>query len=357
MDNDNTVKGEISDKTKKGSKVLKVLGIIGAVFFFITYIPFLILPFYAHLGTTDGILSSRVVYGWEAVTTIFMWFCIIPVFPVCILYQIAFGIGYIRRKGKAVNIAAIATVAAVIIATAVTCIIYIFKEKARTEELTPQVRAYLTEHYGEELANEAKLQLHEYDAGTFWATTKVLPDDLWFELDLAPDGYYDDLDRVFLTVNPKYEEGFRKYLDEQYDLPDDMNTQPHIASIDFTGYKNGDDFTSLFPKTGYEVAGVTVKVTHDEVVQDKLMELAMQAVNDICPRFEGHKLGHFMVYVRDTDFDETAASIQIDFPCADTMNFTVVQIEPRIYDDMPDTIWEDGFFAEEMKDVGYTDQD
>ncbi|MBP5655371.1 MAG: hypothetical protein J6X33_07625 [Clostridiales bacterium] len=350
MDNENT------GKKDRRAKVLKVLGVIGAVFFFLSYIPFVILPFCAQLGIEDGILSSRTVFGWEAVTTVFFWCCVIPIFPICILYQLAFGLLYIRRKHIALKIAAALTCAAVVIATAIPCLLYIPKERARVEELSPEVRSYLEGKYGSELAQEAKLKLYEYIPGTFHATSQVIPNDHWFELDHAPDGYYDDLINVFCGQNTKYEEGFRNYIDDKYDLPEDMHSQPHISSIDFTGYKHGDDTSKLYPQTGYEVAGVTVTMEHDEIVQKNLQKLAMRVVNDICPRFEEeHRLGHFMVYIRDVDFQETAASIQIDFPCADTLNYTVVQIEPRIYDDMPDTIWEDGFFAEEVNDVGYFD--
>jgi len=339
-------------KTRQRSRAIKVLGVVGAVFFFLSYIPFLILVLYAQDGAHTGLWGGRTVYGWEAVTTMFPWFCIIPIFPVCIIFQIVFGIFYIRRKNKGLKIASAVMAAATIVAIAIPCIAYIPKEKARIEELEPEVRSYLAQRYGEELSKDAKLSLYEYDTGTFQANSKVLPGNIRFELDHAPDGYYDDLINAFSGQNPKYDEGFRNYLDDLYDLPENMHSQPHIEKIDFTGYKNGDDTAKLYPKTDYQVAGVMVRLDHEHIVQDELIRLAMEAVNDITPKFEGHKLGHFMVYVKDIDFDETAASIQIDFPCADTMNYTVVQIEPRIYDDMPDTIWEDGFFAEEMNDVG-----
>ena len=349
MEKDNTVRGDIpATKDPKKATVLKVLGIVGTVFFFLSYIPFFVLPIVSLVGVTEGMFGVRTVYGWEAVSNVFLWMCILPVYPVSIIYQIVWGVFYIRRKKKALKIATIILVAVILISTAATCIIFKFKEKERYEELIPEVRAYLTDKYGSDFANSAELSLYEYDVGTFKGRSPIFDPSEEFELDHAPDGYYDDIINVFNRQNEKYEKDFRNYLDKKHSMSGEIHVQPHIASINFDGYKKGEDYSVLFQATKYSIAGLTIELPHDEIKQDRLISLTKKAIDEYVPKLGDHTLRFIMIYVRDEDSGSTVASIQIDFPSADTKDYTVIQIEPRISDDTPDTIWADAFFAEEI---------
>ena len=82
--------------------------------------------------------------------------------------------------------------------------------------------------------------------------------------------------------------------------------------------------------------------------QEKLITLTKKAIDEYVPKLGDHTLKFIMIYVRDEDSNSTVATIQIDFPGADTKDYTVIQIEPRISEDTPDTIWDDAFFAEEI---------
>ena len=336
------------EKDSRRKTGLKILGIAGTIFFFASYIPFVILPFASAGGVSESLFEGRTVYGWLAVANTFKWFCIIPVFPVCLIYQIIFGFAYLRRKHTALKISAAALAALLIISTAATCVVFAFREKARTEELLPKVRAYLKENYGEEFAGSAELTLYSYDAGTFKGRSPVLPADKVFEIDDSPDGYYDDIVVCFLGKNKDYEEGFRKYLDARYGLPDGMHCQVHISRIDFTGFKDGADTTMLYDKTSYQIAGVTVEKAAEDITQDKFISLTKEMLNEYIPGMEGVTLKFFMIYVKEKETGNTVGCIQIDFPSAETLNYTVVQIERRIYEGAPETIWDDVFYAEEV---------
>ncbi|MBO4461089.1 MAG: hypothetical protein J5778_10610 [Clostridiales bacterium] len=344
MDIDNTVKGK---KDSKGTIVLKILGITGTVFFFLSYIPFFILSLVSLDGISEGMFGARNIYGWEAVSNFFMWMCIIPIYPVAVIYQIVWGIAYIRRKKKALKIAAASLVAVILIATAATCIIFRFREKARYEELIPGVRTYLKDKYGSDFADSAELTLYDYDAGAFKGKSPIFGT-LSFELDHAPDGYYDDIINVFNGQNDKYEKDFRKYLDQKHGMTGEIHVQPHIASINFDGYNKGDDYSALFPATEYSIAGLQIELPHDEIRQERLIELTKKAIDEYIPKLGDHTLKFIMIYVRDEDSGSTVATIQIDFPGENTKDYTVIQIEPRISDDTPNTIWADAFFAEEL---------
>lgn len=349
MDKDNSAKGDIpGTKDSENRTVLKVLGIIGTVFFFLSYIPFFILPLISLDGVSEGMFGARTIYGWEAVSNYFMWMCIIPIYPILIIYQIVWGIVYIRRKKKALKISTIALVAVILISTAATCIIFRFREKARYEELIPEVRTYIKDKYGSDLADSSELTLYDYDAGAFKGSSPLFPSNIKFEIDHAPDGYYDDVINVFLGQNDKYEKDFRKYLDKIHDMEGEIHVQPHIASINFDGYHKGDDYSVLFPKTEYSIAGLQIELPHDEIRQDRLIELTKKAIDEYIPKLGDHTLKFIMIYVRDDDSGSTVATIQIDFPGENTKDYTVIQIEPRISDDTPNTIWADAFFAEEL---------
>ena len=93
----------------------KVFGIIGTVVFFITYLPFLLLIEYSLHGIQSGIIGGEYVYGFEAIGCALLFLSVVPVYPICVLYQLIFGIAYVRRHRK-IRIAAIATVACIVTA-------------------------------------------------------------------------------------------------------------------------------------------------------------------------------------------------------------------------------------------------
>lgn len=349
MDKDNFA-GDTIPVTEGAQRTtfLKVLGIVGTVFFFLSYIPFFALPLFSVFGINEGIFGVRTVYGIEAVYTLFCWLSLIPLYPVSIIYQIVWGIVYIRRKKKALKIAAIALVAVILVSIAATCILFKFKENERYEQLLPEVRTYLTDKYGSEFADNAELYLYDYDAGTFRGRSPLFDSTEVFEIDHAPDGYYDNVINSFTRQNEKYEKAFRNYLDEKHSMEGEIHVQPHIASINFDGYSKGDDLSFLFPKTKYSIAGLQIELPHDEIRQEKLITLTKKAIDEYVPKLGDHTLKFIMIYVRDEDSNSTVATIQIDFPGADTKDYTVIQIEPRISEDTPDTIWDDAFFAEEI---------
>ena len=254
-----------------------------------------------------------------------------------------------KTKKRTVLKAAIAiTASLILISVAATWIVHSFKVKARTAELLPKVKAYLAENYGQEFADEAELSLYSYEFGSFKGKSKILPSGMVFEIDDSPDGYYDDIVVNFLNRNKDYEKGFGKYLADKYGLPENMHCQVHISKIDFTGYKDGDDLTRLYGKTSYQIAGVMVEKELEDITQEKFISLTKEILDEYIPRMEGDTLKFFMIYVKDKETKNTVGSIQIDFPSADTMNYTVVQIERRIYEGAPETIWDDVFYAEEI---------
>lgn len=252
------------------------------------------------------------------------------------------------KKRTVLKAAIVITAALFVLSAAATWIVHSLKVKARTQELLPKVKAYLAENYGREFSGEAELKLYSYDSGSFRGRSKILPSGMLFEIDEAPDGYYDDIVVNFLNRNKEYEKAFGKYLADKYGLPENMHCQVHITKIDFTGYKDGDDTAKLYGRTSYQIAGVTVEKEPEDITQEKFKSLTKEMLDEYIPRMEEDTMKFFMIYVKDKETQNTVGSIQIDFPSADTMNYTVVQIERRIYEGAPDTIWDDVFYAEEI---------
>ena len=60
-----------------------ILGIIGTILFFASFLPYLALVVAAVEGCKEGLFGGRYIYGAQAVKTVLIWMSIIPVFPVC----------------------------------------------------------------------------------------------------------------------------------------------------------------------------------------------------------------------------------------------------------------------------------
>lgn len=85
-------------KYEKHNTVKKVLSAIGTAFFFASYIPCVYIVLCSIEGVRSGLFGDNCIYGFDAKLDLLTWFIIIPVIPVCFIYQLVFGIAYIRKR-------------------------------------------------------------------------------------------------------------------------------------------------------------------------------------------------------------------------------------------------------------------
>lgn len=257
----------------KTSKVKKVFGIIGAVLFFASYLPFIFLIDAGINGTMSGLLGGNKLYGFEAMLNCFVWLCIVPVYPVCIIYQLIFGIAYIR-KHRTLKFVTIGVVAALVMSILAAGLFASDKYRKQLEAARPEIEQYLTGRYGEGfITDDTEIRILYPDDDSYMVTTDVLPDGIEFAVNHSQES--DDLINSFCAYNEGFMEGFEEYINEQYDLPDNMSLEIRIDAIEFGGYQNGDDFATLFDKVDYSVSGIDVNLqkVNDDIVEDLIYEV------------------------------------------------------------------------------------
>ena len=248
-------------------------------------------------GMSSGLMGGPYIYGWEAVLNALLWGTIIPVYPVCLIYEVIFTLTYIRKRGRALKIIAVVAAASVLLGIIVPCVTFEFKKRELIADSEPLIREYLDGKYGSGFSDNISISISEYDDQRFDISTPVLPDGATFELKLADEYFddYDDLVNAFISRNAGFSDDFNDYLEERYSLPDNMEIDARIDSLDLSDFVYGDDYTDLFDTAEYRIA--SIKVTCDSIDDDSLMELLNQIDADYIPAFDGHMFDYLMVYV------------------------------------------------------------
>jgi hypothetical protein len=249
------IKPELSEGQKK---VLKVLGIIGTVIYFLSFIPYFFMIQSAIEGVSAGLFGGPHLYGWEAAVNTFVWLCIIPIYPICFLYELLFFIFYIRKKTKILSFVSLGLVLALIIGIFIPCILFGGKKRSSIAAQTPKIKAYLSERYGEEVSSNIKIELVDYDEGEYKIYSSILPDSIYFSLYRSDSldseyEYADDLVNTYLGQNDNFQKDYNEYLKKSLNLPEYITPSAQILSIDFTGYKFGDDYEKLFSSVDYNL--------------------------------------------------------------------------------------------------------
>ncbi|MCR4793127.1 MAG: hypothetical protein K5871_10265 [Lachnospiraceae bacterium] len=249
---------------KKKNIVKTVFCIIGLIIYFLSFIPYLFLAMYAHSGVQEGLFGGRYLFGFDAVVDILTWFCIIPIIPICLILEVSFFIFHvIVRKRKVIGWITLVIVVIELVLVLIPCYVYIQKENDLIAGRSPEIREYLSEKYGSEMADGIRLEVYDYLDESFTAYSPVLPDGVSFEISVShlvdgDEDFYDDFMSVFYRCNDGFEDTFADYLDDKYSLPDNMHISVRIDSVDVTGFSCGDDYSVLFDRTSYIVKGYLI---------------------------------------------------------------------------------------------------
>lgn len=294
---------------ENNTAVKKVFGVIGAVLFFSSYLPYLFLVFAAINGFVLGLAGESYVYGFEAVCGQFVLLCIFPVYPVCILYQLIYGIVYIRKRKK-LKIAAIAVVAVLVAAIFASCFYYEIRKRHQLNEDSGYIIEYLSDKYGDDIASDISISMINPEERCYGVTSHVLPDSARFNV-YAADGT-DNLVRIFEQYNENFHEDFENYLAEVYDLPENMSISVMITDIEFGDYRCGDDYERLFDGVDYKAAGITVDVM--DLSSDDAIEIVSSVMRDQYPLFEGNTSNDdfWVVYLKDNGMYAFSVTVLFD---------------------------------------------
>ena len=244
----------------------KIFGAIGTLFFFASYHPYLYIILSSVGGVQSGLFGGHYIYGFDAMFNLLQWFIVIPIVPVCFIYQMVFGLLYIRKR-KILSIITLILVAGIIAGILLVGIPVELKKKQQFKEDLPVITEYLEEKYGHEMASNITVTLSDSESGSYKVTTPVLPEGSNFYMSIDIN-IYDQLIPCFLEVNEDYSDRFNDYINSQYDLPDNARFRTEIESIDFGDYKHGDDTSELYDRTEYRITEMDfeAKELNDEIV-------------------------------------------------------------------------------------------
>ena len=252
-------------------KAKKVFGIIGVVLFFLSYLPFVPLIEVGIHGVQSGLFGGPYIDGFDAIANCFLWLCVVPIYPICILYQLIFGIAYIR-KHKVLKIVTIAVVASLVTAILATGIYYEVKKKELIDADRELIIEYLSDKYGEEVTSDITITLAYYDDRQYRVTSPVLPEDGYFYVYTSEDDdFYDDLFKTYMRWDETFEEDFEAYINEQYDMPENMSLECVPDSVYFGDFTYGDDHDELFESAQYRVTGS--EVDEGELTDEDVLEI------------------------------------------------------------------------------------
>ncbi len=301
------------DKTRE-KKPLGLFGILGAILYYLSFLPYIYLAYSAVFGISVffGFLDySGTLYGIKAVIYSGMMLTVIPVLPACLLYQILFGVLYLRVRPK--NVRRPAAIYACIFAAliAIPCLVYWGREKVYTVTAGSEVRAFLEDKYGEQFAKESKIVLESMEDEEFYVYTSVLPDKVSFVVRRDRNTHefddHNDLMRAFANNNEGFTESLNTYLDEIYGLHDNAHISAECISLDFGDYRDGDDYSDLIRNAEYSIYSIDIE---PEVIdQESLETITFDMWENYVPKFGDNIDECLMVYIYDGD--TRVAEIQI----------------------------------------------
>lgn len=295
---------------KKGKKRLKlsVPGFIGVSVFFLSFISYFLLMEAGLQGVNNG-ADGPLVLGWEAVLITFKRLCVIPVYPVCILYEIIFAVLYIRKRGSALKAVSAAVAIVTLVGISIPCINHEARRRSRIERNTPLIQEYLAGKYG--ISEDQILSIDTSDYTDYKVEVSILPGAGFFVFPGFGGGFADDtLLGQFYLQNGSFHDDFEDYLDEYYGMPDDMELNCNILTVNFEGYSAGGDYTALFPDMTYEISGIVVQA--DDPAEEDLMQILHRICDDIVPEFEAGTSNPLQVCVRSEEEDLYHISIEFE---------------------------------------------
>lgn len=300
---------------EKKSSAKKIFGIIGTVFFFLSYIPYIWIIINSLDGVQTGLIGGPYVHGFDAMIHILLWFCIIPIVPVCFIYQLIFGIAYIRKRRK-LSIVTLILVALIVVGILAAGLPEVIKKELQTKADSPVITEYLEGKYGQEMASNITMKVYDYESHGYKVTSPVLPEGLYFYTYVG-NGYYDDLINTFTREHVDFQDRFDDYINGKYDMPENIRFKTHIKSIDFGDYKHGDDYSVLFERTNYDITEIVYET--DEISDDIAIGIFKDAWNNYFSQSDiPSDTDHLTVYItKDGKYIVNAAIIpDKDHPAA-----------------------------------------
>lgn len=280
--------------------------------FLFSFLPYLYLVYVSIFGIEfSWFYSTELCYGYKAVLIALFLGCVIPVYPVVLLFQCIYG--FVNRKKLTMKHKLLVGIIITVLVgvTVFGCIGHFI-----TEQVTIRINykrdivvieEYLRENYGEALSADMEVQMPNEITRIYSVKTPLLQ--FPFSVSL-----HDDKNEVFLSgfeadyiKDVRLNEKMSEYLSEQWGLPQYAKLNVRVADIEVKGYTKEELPEALLSTCDYKIEGLTMEKNI------YLEENVVREIADFLLQWEvkgnGKNANHyFMFYVRVND--EYYASIQ-----------------------------------------------
>lgn len=282
-------------KGKKGvvcmqkEKRKKIVSFILWILFLASFVPYLIMVKAAIFGSDVGLFYPRMAYGFEAIQFYLYVFCIVPIYPACLLLQIIYFVVALRKdkgiKKKIGIFLPIAIIVLIIVPSTIRLLIDKNNDKKFFAKNEDKVWEYLHEHYSDAFLTDCELTLFHRETKTFWLRTPepFLGDNHYLLIQILDDGtIIDDANEKISEVNtPAFIEAFEEYVDGMYGVDSDIDIETRINAIDMREYNYGDADETLFSKCEYDVTAIYFVETHYD--QEEIIKKIEGLYKEILP--------------------------------------------------------------------------
>ena len=279
-------------------------------FFFVAFIPYICLIYNGINGFVFAFRGAGQFYGFDAIFASLLLSPLIIFVPASIIYQIVYAVKHLPDH-PALRIASLISVVCIIAGfIAVTPL-----SKAKIDFIASKdpdkISEYLSDKYGTNFVEGIKIHKTKNGTRTYNVTTDALKGKyMTVKNEINPKDDYvfsDDLIDIYADPQSPYLSAFSSYLDDEYDVPFNMDIKPEIRSIRFGDYKNGDDYSVLFERTDYDIGGIDVHVA--EHTKDSVMDSIDQVYKDIYPYIKDKIDRLLVLYIEDNEYRVVYASI------------------------------------------------
>lgn len=271
------------EKNTDNKKLINIIGeVIGTVFFFASFIPFIYAVYKGFTGTFFGFRSYAWFFGLSAIMVTLAYECLICLLPLlCLIYQISFARKVISKYPK-LQIAAWIFTGAVVVSALASIFMENVSRERKCRNLQPVIREYLTSKYGDDVADNSSFEIASQTGIIYDVHTPVLPDDKTYEVRVTQgDRITDTLVTDFSGSSPDFFAEFKKYIIAKENIPEGMDINIDILSIDFQDYHYGDDYADLFSRTEYSIKEIIVDL--DTVTDEAVLDLTKKVWKEIYP--------------------------------------------------------------------------
>lgn len=315
------------------------------VLFILCFIPYVYLACVSIFGANTGFFESSWEYGWETVIFAAVVLCMIPVIPICLIYQAVYAVFVLRGASKKRKKIAAILFVTLLVLIAVPASLHELSAKLKTERFRkknyPKVEAYMRTRLSPELAEGAKLYRTLRDDRSLqiyvpceFVNSQSGKKEMLITYHIDENGAVtDNMPIYFGDANnkPFYNE-LCAYIASEHNLPDHWSVGAELLDLSLLDYHPGDSAEKVFSTCQYKLRGIYM----DEPFYD------MQRVLDAVALYRAQYAGGFEkddpnFYVRVND--KYIASVQIiDTDTGYTLRVSGY-VEPSGIT-IPDSTWE-----------------